>query len=98
MAAFPSLSAQLADAVLVIDAGGVLQYANAAAERLFGASAQERIGTECFDLIHPGDLEMAMLGMATMTEHDVGTPLELRVMTSSWEPPSNTTTSATALP
>ncbi len=81
VASFPSLAAQLADAVLVVDGEGVLYYANAAAERLFGAAAEERIGENCLDLVHPGDLEMALVAMISMNEHDVGTPMEIRVMT-----------------
>ena len=81
MASFPSLAAKLADAVLVVDPEGVLHYANAAAERLFGTAAEERIGENCLDLVHPGDLEMALVAMISMVESDVGTPMEIRVMT-----------------
>ena len=81
MASFPSLAAKLADAVLVVDPEGVLHYANAAAERLFGTAAEERIGKNCLDLVHPGDLEMALVAMISMVGSDIGSPMEIRVMT-----------------
>jgi PAS domain S-box-containing protein len=69
----------LPDAVIVVDHDGVLRYANDAALELHGNSAADRVGRSCFDLIHPGDQELALVSLAAMEEQAVGTPLELRV-------------------
>lgn len=45
----------LPDAVCVVDAGGVLQFANTIFERLLGLAPGEMIGRNLFELIHPED-------------------------------------------
>ena len=69
----------LADATIVVGHDGVLHYANHAAERLMGHPASERLGTSCFELLHPDDHEMALVAMISVAEERIGTPIELRV-------------------
>ncbi|MFQ5557807.1 MAG: PAS domain-containing protein, partial [Acidimicrobiales bacterium] len=71
----------LPDAVIVLDETAVLRYANPAAESLFGWSAPDRIGSSALESVHPDDVEMALASLTTVFGKDVGTPLELRVMT-----------------
>jgi diguanylate cyclase (GGDEF)-like protein/PAS domain S-box-containing protein len=75
------LIATVPDAVIIIDDATRLHYANPAAERLFGFRAEERLGAESLDLIHPDDLEFAILSTQTVMEKEVGTPIEIRVTT-----------------
>ena len=81
MANFDSLAALLPDAVLVVDDAGVLHYSNPAAERLLGVSGESRLKRNCFDLIHPGDLEMVLLALGGVKDHGVATPIEFRAKT-----------------
>ncbi|HSL60128.1 MAG TPA: diguanylate cyclase [Acidimicrobiales bacterium] len=67
------------DALIGIDAGAVVRYASAAAERMLGWRVADWIGRNGLDLVHPGD-HAAMLGaLGTVTEKDVGRPIEARV-------------------
>lgn len=76
-----SLIERLPDAVLFTDLGSRLIWANRAAEELFGWTLAESIGMEGLSLIHPDDLEMAVISLAGMQVERVGLPLELRVRT-----------------
>lgn len=69
------------DPVLVIDEETRLRYANPAAERLFGWTAEEQIGTEMLSLVHPDDLELMTFEARHRAENDIGTPIEVRLMT-----------------
>jgi len=69
----------MADAIVVIDGDGTLRYANKATERLFGWTREERVGTSALDLIHPDDLNVALLSLTSVTDKEIGTPIELRI-------------------
>ena len=71
----------LGDAVLLVDRSGQLKWANAAAERLFGWPLDDWIGTSGLDLIHPDDLDLALVSLTSVQGKDVGTPIELRLRT-----------------
>jgi diguanylate cyclase (GGDEF)-like protein/PAS domain S-box-containing protein len=71
----------LPDAVVVIDGQGMLQWANHAAERLFGASLADQVGVSGLELVHPEDLEFVLLSFSTVQQKDVGTPIEVRLRT-----------------
>jgi diguanylate cyclase (GGDEF)-like protein/PAS domain S-box-containing protein len=45
------------DLMLVIDASGIVQYANPKSLETFGLSLEEGLGTNAFDYLHPDDLE-----------------------------------------
>jgi len=86
--AFKDLAAlvdAIPDALVVIDENGVLRHANKSTERLFGWTIAEKTGTSAFDLVHPDDLENALLSLASVVDKEVGSPIELRVRsTSGW--------------
>ena len=71
----------LPDAVAVIDGEGRLRWGNSAAERLFGWPIAHWVGASGLDLVHPDDLEMALLSLLSVQDKEVGTPLEIRVRT-----------------
>jgi diguanylate cyclase (GGDEF)-like protein/PAS domain S-box-containing protein len=69
----------MADAVAVLDANAVLQYANPAAEKLFGYALSDRLGQDILDLVHPDDLDLVVGSLAEMANIEVpGAPLEVR--------------------
>lgn len=74
-----AVAAGLPDGILVVDSMATALWANRAAERLFGISLADGLGLNGFDLIHPDDLQMAMLSLSSVQDKEVGTPLELRV-------------------
>jgi diguanylate cyclase (GGDEF)-like protein/PAS domain S-box-containing protein len=71
----------LPDAVAVIDGEGTLKWGNSSTERLFGWPIENWIGASGLDLIHPEDLEMALLSLASVQGKEVGSPIEVRVRT-----------------
>jgi PAS domain S-box-containing protein len=44
------------DVVTLVDAEGTVRYISPSIERMLGYRPQERVGTSCFDLLHPEDL------------------------------------------
>ncbi len=79
VAGLAAVAAALPDAVLVVDSGAVVRWANHAAERLFGIPVDEAIGSNGLDFIHPDDLQVAVLALTSVQTKEVGTPLELRI-------------------
>jgi len=79
LAALAEICAGLPDSVLVVDATATAIWANRAAERFFGISLADGRGINGLDLIHPDDLQMALLSLTSVQDKDVGTPLELRL-------------------
>ena len=75
------LLGDLPDAVVVIDAGGVVQWANQATERLFTRSLEDSVGISGLDLVHPQDLELVLRSLVSVQDKEVGTPIEVRVST-----------------
>jgi diguanylate cyclase (GGDEF)-like protein/PAS domain S-box-containing protein len=72
----------LSDPVLVIDADGVLCYANSAAEHLFGYPVRERLGESVVEFVAPIDQGIAIERIAsTSSRPGPAPPLELRVVT-----------------
>jgi diguanylate cyclase (GGDEF)-like protein/PAS domain S-box-containing protein len=78
-AALAAVANALPDAVLVIDSQARVRWANHAAERVFGMPVGEAIGSNGLDFIHPEDLQLAVLAMASVQSKEVGSLLELRV-------------------
>ena len=72
---------ELPDTVVVADADGNLIWGNPAAERTFGLSNAEILGTNALDLLHPEDHELALTSLASVRDKEVGSPIELRVKT-----------------
>src|SRR5690349_12040825 len=77
--ALAEITASLPDAVLVVDALAQVRWANRAAERIFGIRADDAIGRNGLEFIHPDDLQVAALALTSVQSKEVGTPLELRV-------------------
>jgi diguanylate cyclase (GGDEF)-like protein/PAS domain S-box-containing protein len=71
----------LPDSVVVIDQMGGVLWTNDAAERLFGRTASELVGTNALDVVHVEDKELARVALTSIRGKAVGTPLELRVRT-----------------
>src|SRR3982751_6502348 len=71
---------RLADGILVVDANGVIRFANPAAELLFGRSADQLVGTELGFPVLSGeraDIEVVRPGGETVTA-------ELRIVDAEW--------------
>jgi len=79
VAALAAFATALPDAVLVTDGMARALWANHAAERLFGITLEDGVGLNGLDLIHPDDLQMALLSIASVQGKEVGTPLEMRL-------------------
>ena len=77
----PELFDQLPDAVVVIDAGGTVTRGNRAAARIMGRPAEAFVGSSGLELVHPDDLQLAALSLASVEGKEVGTPIELRLAT-----------------
>ena len=54
---FRSLVRYASDIIVILDGSGEILYESPAVERVLGFTAQERIGTNAFDHIHPEDRE-----------------------------------------
>jgi diguanylate cyclase (GGDEF)-like protein/PAS domain S-box-containing protein len=67
------------DPILVVDGEGLLIWGNPAAERFFGVELDEAVGTPGLELVHPDDLEFALLSMITVQDKVVGSPIEVRL-------------------
>ncbi|MCP3936352.1 MAG: EAL domain-containing protein [Actinomycetia bacterium] len=76
---------QLPDAVVLIDGVGTLRAANVTTEQRYGWTRDEWMGRSLLDLVHPDDLEWAVSSLGTVTDRNVGTPIELRIQsTEGW--------------
>ena len=69
----------LPDAVVIVDATGNLVWGNHSAERLFERSLEDWTGQSGLDLVHPDDLEWALVSLSTIQGKDVGAPIEIRM-------------------
>ncbi len=72
---------ELPDAVIVIDAHGIVQWVNRTAGTLFGRPSAEAVGVTGLDLVHPDDLEMVLLSLSSVQGKDIGSPIEIRLRT-----------------
>jgi diguanylate cyclase (GGDEF)-like protein/PAS domain S-box-containing protein len=73
------LAAALPDAVVLISSLGELQWANRAAEQLFGVTPVNAVGQSILDFVHPDDVQVAALAVTSVQAKEVGTLLEVRV-------------------
>jgi diguanylate cyclase (GGDEF)-like protein/PAS domain S-box-containing protein len=76
-----ALAERLPDAVVVVDDRGHVCWGNQAAVRLMGRTREEWLGVSGLDLIHPDDIGLAALSLASVQGKEVGSPIELRVAT-----------------
>jgi len=70
---------ELPDAVVVADANGNFIWGNPAAERLFGLTNADIVGSNALELLHPEDRQLALASLVSVQGKNVGSPLELRV-------------------
>ena len=54
---------------------------NRTAETTFGRSIADSVGVSGLDLVHPDDLELVLLSLASVQEKRVGSPIEIRLLT-----------------
>lgn len=73
-----ALLAALPDPVVVIDAQAHLRWCNPAAEAWSGWTLAELQGEVIEGLVHPDDLETALLSLVSVQAKDVGTTVEVR--------------------
>jgi diguanylate cyclase (GGDEF)-like protein/PAS domain S-box-containing protein len=71
------------DPVVIIDPRAALVWANAAAERRFGWRVEDFLGHSLVDLVHPDDLDTALLSLDSVRQKVEGTVVELRILDSS---------------
>jgi diguanylate cyclase (GGDEF)-like protein/PAS domain S-box-containing protein len=70
----------LPDPILVVDAAGSLLWGNRAAETFFGRSSASSVGQSGLALIHPDDIEYALLCLVAVQNKEIGAPIELRLL------------------
>jgi PAS domain S-box-containing protein len=74
------------DIVTIVDPSGRLQYISPAVERLLGFKADQLIGREILELIHPGDVESARQSFDDIARQPgYSLPIELRLRKSNGE-------------
>lgn len=56
---FSTILAHTSDYIMIVDDTGSIEYVTSAISRIIGYSAQELLGTNAFDLVHPDDIETA---------------------------------------
>ncbi len=74
-----ALLGSLPDPVVVVSTTGVLLWGNDIAESLFGWSKQELVGSDVTVLVHPDDLNTALVSLASVQDKDAGTLIEIRI-------------------
>ena len=69
---------RISDMIIVLDADGVIRWANDVTERTMGHDRAEKVGTPILDLVHPDDQAAAASGLAHATTQEALAPLHLR--------------------
>jgi len=80
---FAALVENVADLIAVAELDGTVQYLSPAATRILGYAEGELDGTNLLDLVHPDDAPADLLTLAKPDEQGIGSPVELRLRTSS---------------
>ncbi len=76
-----------AEAVVITDGGGVLQYATTGAMMLTGHDAESMVGVSVFEFLHPDDVDAAVQLFARRLEYDgadLGHEIRLRHSSGEW--------------
>jgi diguanylate cyclase (GGDEF)-like protein/PAS domain S-box-containing protein len=73
--AWAKFARALPDPLVLLDADGVVLYANAAAERVFGYSSEEIAGTSAMHLVHPDDLWEAADALRRRVDQSANLPV-----------------------
>jgi diguanylate cyclase (GGDEF)-like protein/PAS domain S-box-containing protein len=75
----------MADPVIAVGPDTTLLWGNRAAEERYGAPLATLIGSTVAKLVHPDDLETALLSLVSVVEKSVGTLVEIRIRDASGE-------------
>lgn len=76
---FEDLASWLPDPVVLTGAFGEVRWLNRAAEELFGVTLGDTVGRNLLEYVHPDDVQLATLAVASVQDKVVGTLLEVRV-------------------
>jgi diguanylate cyclase (GGDEF)-like protein/PAS domain S-box-containing protein len=71
----------LPDPVFVLDASGVLVFATEAVPRALGWRVDEWLGRNALEVVHPDDLDMALVSLDSIGNKSVGSPIDVRLRT-----------------
>ena len=66
---FRTLIENASDAIAILSSDGIIQYESPSVERLLGYCAEELVGTNGLDLIHPDDLPDIMSRMSSFIDY-----------------------------
>jgi diguanylate cyclase (GGDEF)-like protein/PAS domain S-box-containing protein len=69
----------LPDPVVVVGTDGTILWGNDMAETVFGWSRETSIGIDATELVHPDDLNTALVSLVSVQDKPAGTPIEIRV-------------------
>ena len=58
---FRALVEYSSDIIVVVNLEGIITYINPSVERVLGFKAEERIGANVFELVHPDDMKFKFL-------------------------------------
>ena len=75
------LLASLPDAVFVLDASGASSSRIQGVERALGWNIDDWIGRNALEVVHPDDLEMALVSLESVGGKTVGSPIDIRLQT-----------------
>ena len=70
---------RISDMIIVVDADGMIRWANDVTERTMGHDRAAKVGTPILDLVHADDQRAAARGLAHATTREPLAPLHLRV-------------------
>lgn len=74
-----AILAAMADPLVVISTTGELLWGNRAAEERFGWTLEEMAGHSMVELVHPDDLDTAVVSLASVQQKTIGTLIEIRL-------------------
>jgi PAS domain S-box-containing protein len=77
---FRSLIENASDLILILDGAGVIRYASPSFERTLGYKAEDLVGQDSFDYVHPDDAPKATDTIAQATQgSDLPSLIEIRI-------------------
>src|SRR5690349_4012770 len=80
-----SVMQAVADPVIAVGPDTTLLWGNRAAEERYGAPIAPLLGQTIAALVHPDDLDTALLSLISVLEKSVGTLVEIRIRDASGE-------------
>lgn len=78
---FRSLVHSISDIIALVDENGIIQYVSSSVKAIMGYEENEVVGTNMFELIHPGDHALVFTELQTaLQQPDYTTTLEIRLL------------------